>query len=76
MLIGLGAFDAHMGAVGDQIEPYYLSKVMATSTCDMLVAPGADIGSHCLRGICGQVLGSIVPSMVGPSKSNLFWLQS
>ncbi|MEX2370952.1 MAG: FGGY family carbohydrate kinase, partial [Bacteroidales bacterium] len=31
--IGAGAFDAHLGAVGGQIEPYYLSKVMGTSTC-------------------------------------------
>ena len=23
-----GAFDAHMGAVGGQIEPYYISKIM------------------------------------------------
>ena len=38
-MIGVGAFDAHMGAVGGQIEPYHLSKVMGTSTCDMLVAP-------------------------------------
>ena len=63
--IGVGAFDAHMGAVGGQIEPYHLSKVMGTSTCDMLVAPTADIGSHCVEGICGQVPGSIIPGLVG-----------
>jgi len=65
VVIGVGAFDAHMGAVGGQIEPYHLSKVMGTSTCDMLVAPGADIGAHCVQGICGQVPGSIIPGMVG-----------
>jgi L-ribulokinase len=63
--IGVGAFDAHMGAVGGQIEPYHLSKVMGTSTCDMLVAPAADLGSNCVKGICGQVPGSIIPGMIG-----------
>jgi len=65
VLIGVGAFDAHMGAVGGQIEPYHLSKVMGTSTCDMLVAPRSDMDSKLVRGICGQVDGSIIPGMVG-----------
>jgi L-ribulokinase len=65
VVVGIGAFDAHMGAVGGQIEPYHLSKVMGTSTCDMLVAPAADIGTNCVTGICGQVPGSIIPGMVG-----------
>lgn len=65
VVIGVGAFDAHMGAVGGQIEPYHLSKVMGTSTCDMLVAPHSDLEGKFVRGICGQVDGSIIPGMVG-----------
>lgn len=65
VIVGIGAFDAHMGAVGGQIEPYHLSKVMGTSTCDMLVAPSADINERCVKGICGQVNGSIIPAMIG-----------
>ena len=65
VLIGIGAFDAHMGAVGGEIEPYYLSKVMGTSTCDMLVAPAEEVGGILVKGICGQVPGSIIPGMLG-----------
>ena len=65
VIIGAGAFDAHMGAVGGQIEPYHLSKVMGTSTCDMLVAPKADFENKLIRGICGQVDGSVIPGMIG-----------
>ena len=65
VVIGVGAFDAHMGAVGGQIEPYHLSKVMGTSTCDMLVAPNVDMQGKLIKGICGQVDGSVIPGMVG-----------
>ena len=65
VLIGVGAMDAHMGAVGGQIEPYYLSKVMGTSTCDMLVAPIDEVGDKLVAGICGQVPGSVLPGMIG-----------
>ena len=65
VIIGVGAFDAHMGAVGGQIEPYHLSKVMGTSTCDMLVAPVGEVGDILVSGICGQVPGSIIPGMMG-----------
>jgi len=65
VIVGVGAFDAHMGAVGGQIEPYYLSKVMGTSTCDMLVAPAEEVNETLVSGICGQVPGSVIPGMIG-----------
>jgi L-ribulokinase len=54
-----------MGAVGGQIEPYHLSKVMGTSTCDMLVAPLDEVKDRLVKGICGQVPGSVIPGMMG-----------
>lgn len=64
VVIGVGAFDAHMGAVGGEIEPYYLTKIMGTSTCDILVAPMPE-KEYLVRGICGQVDGSVIPGMLG-----------
>lgn len=65
VIVGAGTFDAHAGAVGGEIEAYTLSKVMGTSTCDMLVAPIEEAGDKLVQGICGQVDGSIVPGMLG-----------
>ena len=64
-VVGVGAFDAHLGAVGAEIEPYYVSKVMGTSTCDMLIAPMDEVGDKLVKEICGQINGSIVPGMLG-----------
>jgi L-ribulokinase len=65
VLVGAGALDAHIGAVGGEIKPYYLSKVIGTSTCDLLMAPLEEMNGIFVKGICGQVDSSIVPKMLG-----------
>jgi len=63
--VAVGAYDAHMGAVGGGVEPGVLIKVMGTSTCDMIVGPLSVGKEHLVKGICGQVDGSIIPGMLG-----------
>jgi L-ribulokinase len=63
--VAVGAFDAHMGAVGGGIVEKALTKIMGTSTCDMIIAPYDVIGDKLIAGICGQVDGSIIPGMIG-----------
>lgn len=64
-VIAVGSFDAHAGAVAGEIESYSMVKVMGTSTCDIVVAPTAEVGDHLVAGICGQVDGSVIPGMLG-----------
>ncbi|MCF7803944.1 MAG: ribulokinase [Candidatus Marinimicrobia bacterium] len=65
VVVGVGAFDAHLGAVGVEIKPHILCKVMGTSTCDMMIIPPDELGDTTVQGIAGQVDGSILPGMVG-----------
>jgi L-ribulokinase len=62
--VAMGAFDAHLGAVGSGIKEGVLVKIIGTSTCDMVVAPtGAALAD--VPGICGIVDGSILPGYYG-----------
>ena len=65
VIISAGILDAHAGAVGAEIEESTLVRVMGTSTCDMLVSTKEKLGDKLIRGIAGQVDGSIIPGMVG-----------
>ena len=62
--VAVGAFDAHMGAVGAGIKTGTLVKILGTSTCDVMVSPNnkklADI-----PGVCGIVNGSVMDGYFG-----------
>ncbi|MDP9959577.1 ribulokinase [Chryseobacterium lathyri] len=64
-VIAVGTFDAHSGAVGAKVEENTLIRIMGTSTCDIMVAPNEIIQDKTVKGICGQVSGSVIPGLMG-----------
>jgi L-ribulokinase len=64
-VVGVGTFDAHAGAVGARIKEKSLVRVMGTSTCDIIVSSKSMYKNTTVKGICGQVDGSVIPGMIG-----------
>jgi L-ribulokinase len=62
--IAVGAFDAHMGAVGAGAKEGTLVKILGTSTCDLMVAPN-DKPLADIPGVCGIVDGSVMGGYFG-----------
>jgi L-ribulokinase len=62
--VAVGAFDAHMGAVGAGCREGTLVKIIGTSTCDCMVAP-LERELPDIPGLCGIVPESILPGMYG-----------
>ena len=62
--VSVGAFDAHMGAVGAGIKEGTLVKILGTSTCDLMIAPTSKPLAD-IPGVCGIVNGSVLPGFYG-----------
>jgi len=62
--VAVGAFDAHMGAVGAGVAEGTLVKIIGTSTCDIMISPkGKDLKD--IPGVCGIVEGSVMDGYYG-----------
>ena len=62
--IAVGAFDAHMGAVGAGITTGTLVKIIGTSTCDIMIHPHKEQLND-IPGVCGIVDGSVMNGYYG-----------
>ena len=64
-VVGIGALDAHAGAVGAGIGAGTLVKVIGTSSVDLFVTSYSEIEGKDLRGACGIAENSILPGWLG-----------
>ena len=62
--IAMGGFDAHIGAVGANIEEKVLVKVMGTSTCDIAIQSQKKKIKN-IPGVCGIVKNSVISNYLG-----------
>lgn len=62
--VAVGAFDAHMGAVGAGVSAGTLVKIVGTSTCDIMVSPDTAKLKD-IPGVCGIVDGSVMKGYYG-----------
>ncbi len=62
--VAVGAFDAHMGAVGAGITTGALVKIVGTSTCDIMIHPKTEKLND-VPGVCGIVNGSVRDGFFG-----------
>ena len=69
VVIAMGGFDAHYGAVGSGVAPGTLVKIIGTSTCDCAITEVTEKAEGTrdteIPGICGIVNGSIMPGFYG-----------
>lgn len=64
IVLTMGEFDVHYGAIGAGVEEGTLVKVIGTSTCDCGVVK-SDKAIADIPGICGIVKGAILPGYYG-----------
>lgn len=67
ILVCVGAYDSHIGAVGGLVDVGVLVKSIGTSTCDVTIGniPKEGETEKAVKGICGQVDGSVLDGYIG-----------
>jgi len=68
-VVGVGALDAHAGAVGAGVGTGTLVKVLGTSSVDIFVTRYAEIDGSDMRGVCGIAENSVIPGLLGGEAS-------